>query len=87
MNNFLIKYLLNESSGYSGITIPKSEQEQFRLYRSLVNIRPAMPVSQKYLDMENKFLQNMTEQKGITDIVDLQPVEDNIIYGRAILQH
>lgn len=78
MNKFLIEYLINENPRYSGITIPKSEQEQFQLYRSLVNIRSAMPVSQKYLDMENKFLQNMTEQKGITDIADLQSVEDNI---------
>lgn len=78
MNKFLIEYLLNEDQRYSGINIPKSEQEQFRLYRSLVNIRPAEPVSQEYLDVENKFLQDMIEQKGITDITDLQQVEDNI---------
>lgn len=78
MNKFLIEYLLNENSGYSGITIPKSEQEQFRLYRSLVNIRPAAPVSQDYINAENQFLQNLTKQKGITDIADLQPVEDTI---------
>ena len=78
MNKFLIEYLLNENPRYSGINIPKSEREQFQLYRSLVNMHSAVPVSQKYLDIEDKFLQNMTERKGITDIVDLQPVEDNI---------
>ncbi|MCM1316070.1 MAG: protein-ADP-ribose hydrolase [Prevotella sp.] len=78
MNNFLIKYFLNENPRYSGITIPKSEQEQFRLYRSLVNIRPAMPISRDYINAENLFLQGLTEQKGITDIADLQPVENNI---------
>ena len=78
MNKFLIEYLLNEDPRYSGINIPESEQEQFRLYRSLVNIRPASPVSQEYLDMENQFLQDMTVQKGITDIADLQPIENNI---------
>lgn len=74
----LIEYLLKENSEYSRITIPESEQEQFRLYRSLVNIRPAMPVSPDYINTENKFIQNLTEKKGITDIADLQSVEDNI---------
>lgn len=78
MNKFLIEYLLNEDQRYSGINIPKSEQEQFQLYRSLVNIRSAAPVSQEYLDMENQFLQDITNQKGITDITDLQPIENKI---------
>lgn len=78
MNKFLIEYLLNENPRYGEINIPESEQEQFRLYRSLVNIRSAAPVSQKYLDTENQFLQDITNQKGITDIADLQPVENNI---------
>ena len=37
----LIKYLLNENPEYRKIRIPSSENEQFRLYRSLVNVRPA----------------------------------------------
>lgn len=78
MNKFLIKYLLNEKPRYSGITIPELEQEKFRLYRSLVNIRPASLVSQDYINTENQFLQDLTKQKGITDIADLQPIEDTI---------
>ncbi|MBD5157493.1 MAG: protein-ADP-ribose hydrolase [Butyrivibrio sp.] len=74
----LIEYLLQENPEYSEIPIPPSEQEQFQLYRSLVNIRPAMPVSSDYIDAENKFLKDLTVKKGITDITDLQPIEDNI---------
>ena len=74
----LIEYLLQENPEYSEIPIPPSEQEQFHLYRSLVNIRPAMPVSSDYIDAENKFLKDLTVKKGITDIADLQPIEDNI---------
>ncbi|MDE5771293.1 MAG: protein-ADP-ribose hydrolase [Ruminococcus sp.] len=74
----LIEYLLQENPEYSEIPIPPSEQEQFQLYRSLVNIRPAMPVSSDYIDAENKFLKDLTVKKGITDIADLQPIEDNI---------
>lgn len=37
-----------------------------------------MPVSQDYINAENQFLQDLTVQKGITDIFDLQPIENNI---------
>ena len=74
----LIEYLLNEDARYKDITIPTSEKEQFDLYRSLVNIRPAVKASAEYLKAEDEFLQKMTAQKGITDIADLQLVEKNI---------
>ena len=78
MNKFLIEYLLNENPRYKRMSIPVSEKEQFQLYRSLVNIRSAKPVSEDYINAENSFLQNITEQKGITDISDLKPTENNI---------
>ena len=76
--NNLIAYLLSERPEWNGLTIPAKESEQFRLYRSLVNIRPAEKASAEYLKAEDKFLQKLTAQKGITDIADLQPVEKNI---------
>ena len=76
--NNLIAYLLSERPEWNDLTIPAKESEQFRLYRSLVNIRPAEKASAEYLRAEDEFLQKMTAQKGITDIVDLQPVEKNI---------
>lgn len=74
----LIEYLLNENASYRDITMPTDEKEQFQLYRSLVNVRPAMKISAEYLKAEDKLLQKLTAQKGITDITDLQPIEKNI---------
>lgn len=74
----LIEYLLNEDTRYKDITIPTSEKEQFDLYRSLVNIRPAGKASTEYLRAEDAFLQQLTAQKGITSVADLQPVEEHI---------
>lgn len=76
--NNLIAYLLSERPEWNDLTIPAKESEQFRLYRSLVNIRSAEKASAEYLRAEDEFLQKLTAQKGITDIVDLQPVEKNI---------
>ena len=76
--NYLISYLLSERPELENLTVPTSEKEQFDLYRSLVNIRPAVKASAEYLKAEDEFLQKLTVQKGITDIADLQPVEKNI---------
>ncbi len=74
----LIEYLLNENASYRDITMPTDEKEQFQLYRSLVNVRPAMKISAEYLEAEDKLLRKLTAEKGITDITDLQPIEKNI---------
>lgn len=76
--NNLIAYLLSERPEWNDLAIPTDELEQFRLYRSLVNIRPAGKASAEYLKAEDEFLQKLTAQKGITDIAGLQPVEKNI---------
>ncbi len=74
---YLIKYLLSECDDMD-ISIPTDSKEQFDLYRSLVNIRPAKKVSAEYLRAEDRFLQRLTAQKGITDIADIKPVENKI---------
>lgn len=76
--NYLLTYLLSEHPEWNDLTIPTDESEQFRLYRSLVNIRPAGKASDDYLQIEDAFLQEMTQRKGITKISDLKPVENHI---------
>ena len=79
----LIKYLLNENPEYRKIRIPSSENEQFRLYRSLVNIRLPSVISEEYLAAEDEYLRRKTAEKGITDIADLSPAEENIYLWRG----
>ena len=74
----MIDYLLKERSGFENLKIPDDEAEQFRLYRSLVNIRPAIPAYEEFLRAEDEFLTELTASKNITDIADLQPVENGI---------
>ncbi len=76
--NYLISYLLSERSKLENLTVPTSENEQFDLYRSLVNIRPAKKASNEYLKAEDEFLQGLTERKGIIDIANLKTIEGNI---------
>ena len=75
---YLINYLLSERSDMENVIIPDSEKEQFRLYRSLVNIRLAIRAEEKFLSAEDEFLKELALSKGITDIADLQPMENGI---------
>lgn len=58
--------------------ISESEEERFRLFRSLMNIRPPKPVSENFLAVQDEFLKKDIFSKGITDIADLVSTEDRI---------
>ena len=47
--DYLINYLLSERNDVDGIEIPETEQDKFKLYRSLVNIRPRLAESHHLL--------------------------------------
>lgn len=75
---FLIKYLLNENPKYQNIKIPTDKTERFKLFRSLVNIRPPKSVLESFLRVQDEYLQEEIANKGITDIMDLKPISGNI---------
>ncbi|MCD7755870.1 MAG: protein-ADP-ribose hydrolase [Firmicutes bacterium] len=75
---YLIRALLAENARYQGMEIPTDVQQQKRLLRALFNVRMPRPVSQEFLTVQDAYLQEATRQKGITDIVDLAPVQDGI---------
>ena len=74
--SFLINTLLSERG--ERIEIPTDEYNQKRLLRSLFNIRMPKPVTNDFLQIQDAYLQEETAQKGITDIADLEPVQDHI---------
>ena len=76
--DFLINYLISERNDADGIEIPDNDADKFRLYRSLVNIRHAAKADDDFLQVEDEYLTALTQSKGITDISDLSPIEDNI---------
>ena len=75
---WLIQYLLAENSRYSNIVIPDNTDEQFNLYRSLVNVRMPNSISDEYLSVEDEFLQEEISKKGISHISELIPCENDI---------
>ena len=63
----LIHALLEEMPQYRHYVFPYTADRQWRLLRSLMNVRPPMPASEEFLQMQDAFLKEMTEEKGIVD--------------------
>lgn len=62
---YLIRQLLAEHPDGSEVAIPDDPQQQRRLLRALVNIRPAHPISAEFKDVQDQYLQERARQKGI----------------------
>ena len=74
---YLIKELLAENPGYRGISIPSGEQEQEDLLRSLMNVRMPEPVSRGFLDIQDTYLQEERDRRGVIDSAGLPAVPVN----------
>ena len=70
---WLIHALLEEMPQYQYPVFPYTAERQWRLLRSLMNVRPPMPVSEEFLRIQDAFLKEMTEGKGVADADSLPP--------------
>lgn len=70
----LLALLLQERPEYAALPLPESPGDKRRLFRSLVNVRPPEPVSERFLALQDAFLQEETRRKGVTGLRDLTPV-------------
>ena len=75
---FLTEYLISERQASNSLPLPETNAECFKLFRSLVNVREASPVSSEFLTIQDEFLRTETVNKGITDLSDLTPVKNDI---------
>jgi len=57
------------------IEIPMNEEEQFTLFRSLCNIRPAGGMSLEWMKIEDEYLNILAHEKGIVTINDMEERE------------
>ena len=73
---YLIKYLLKEQP--NAIHIPDDEKGQRDLLQSLMNVRMPKPIGDDFINVQNAYLRERLEEKGITDINDLTPVRKDI---------
>lgn len=68
---YLIEYLKNEDCGLKKIETPKTQEGRKRLLRSLMNIRPPKAVSEKFLKIQDEYLQKEQAEKRVVSISEL----------------
>ncbi len=73
---WLIKALLAERG--ERLEIPVDTQTQNQLLRALLNVRPPMPASGEFLQVQDAYLQEEICRKGITNYRELQPIQPGI---------
>lgn len=56
---YLIRELQREMPQYENLAIPDTEDQQWRLLRSLFNVRPPCPASKDFLKVQDEYLSEM----------------------------
>lgn len=75
---YLIRRLLEEKKEYAHYEIPEEEQEQKLLLRALMNLRLPGSIDQAFLSIQDEYLQEEIQQKGITDLSDLKEYQPGL---------
>ena len=75
---FLIKKLIAENPRYKNISISDNNAERKNLLRALMNVRHPDYIGDDFLKVQDEYLKEETETKGITEMTSLTPVEDGI---------
>ena len=72
---YLIRRLLAEDERLRAASAPADEQEQRRLLRALLNVRPPAPADDAFLAVQDAYLREEIRTRGITD-ADALPADD-----------
>ena len=75
---YLIRALLAEREEYRRVRIPEGEREQRELLRALMNVRPAAPVSEEFLAVQDEYLKEVIAERGVTSPEELTPVRGGL---------
>lgn len=71
----LIGMLMEDMPEYKRMAVPRDVEGRRQLFRSLCNVRPPMPVSEEFLELEGCYLSGRLCEKKITRIGELSPIE------------
>ncbi len=73
--SYLVSYLLAENTRYDNIKIPTNTEEQKKLLRSLLNLRPPNPVEDEFIVVQDAYLKSEVIARGIVDVDTLSPTK------------
>ena len=68
----LVEAFIDDSDRYRGTDVPPDRESRKRMLRSLMNIRMPAPLSEDVLRIQDEYLKERAEEKGITDADDIE---------------
>lgn len=74
--DYLIKELINEDERYKELKIPENYNEKRKLLRSLMNVRLPYKTCEEFIKVQDEFLINEREEKGIVELKDLATINE-----------
>lgn len=75
---YLVQALKQENEQYKNLAVPDDAAEQKLLLRALFNVRMPAPATEEFLAVQDEYLQEETRQKGVTELAELSPVQEDI---------
>lgn len=75
---YLIEELLRERPSCRRQEIPADANRQKVLLRGLMNVRQPAAINRTFLEVQDSYLQEETEAKGITDVEKLIPIQPGL---------
>ncbi len=75
--NYLIQKFKEESAQYKNIELPISIEEKRILLRSLMNVRSPKETSDEVLKIQDEYLKERIEQRGIVYLKDVKTVKES----------
>ncbi|MBF1167753.1 MAG: protein-ADP-ribose hydrolase [[Eubacterium] sulci] len=76
--DYLLESFKTDSKNYKDIKIPNDKDEKVRILRSLMNIRMPGRMSEAIIKVQDDYLKECAEEKGIVELSDIATVKDNI---------
>ena len=67
--DFLLNYLIDERQ--ENIEIPSDIHEKQNLLRALMNVRPAIPISDEFLEVQDEYLTDEILSKDLVSVTDI----------------
>ena len=75
---YLIRELLNENHTYKKMQVPAGTADQKRLLRSLMNVRWAAPLTEEFTEIQDEYLREENEARGIVHLQELSEVQPEL---------
>ena len=75
---YLIKGLLKERLEYENMQIPEDASEQKMLLRLLMNIRMPGEMDHAFLQIQDAYLSEENEKKGIVTLADIREIQPDL---------